>query len=292
MPALTLTDMIKRDDLDPGKTLVMRHTPQGRFRRAVPFIVNAEPALFAVYESAQINRSVIASFRACQTALSFLGSEDGRTIFVSAFSIGEERQVRRSEYERDCRWQRLHRDFGLDTDSSRNPDDRLSIFGHRPLESWRSLVGRLSIEWPGTRSWCRRAHTNTFAIESLSTESDFSERVPAPEDLIVRAPELVLLPPSWRSALSQWRGIYLITVEGEGARYVGAAYGEENLLGRWRAHIAGDLGVTKELSQRSTETFRFSILELLAPNAAMEEVVDRERRWMDRLHTIEYGLNT
>ena len=72
---------------------------------------------------------------------------------------------------------------------------------------------------------------------------------------------------------------------------MGAAYGEENLLGRWRAHIAGDLGVTRELSKRETKNFRFSILELLAPDAATEEVVDRERRWMDRLHTIEYGLN-
>ncbi len=72
---------------------------------------------------------------------------------------------------------------------------------------------------------------------------------------------------------------------------MGAAYGEENLLGRWRAHIAGDLGVTRELSKRETKNFRFSILELLAPDAATEEVVDRERCWMDRLHTIEYGLN-
>ncbi len=115
--------------------------------------------------------------------------------------------------------------------------------------------------------------------------------MPSPHALTLRAPELAVLPPSWQAELSRWRGIYLITVEGEGARYVGAAYGEHNMLGRWRAHVAGEMGVTKELSLRNSETFRFSILELLAPDATMDEVIACERCWMDRLHTIEYGLN-
>ena len=212
---------------------------------------------------------------------------------MGAFTIGDEQVMTRREYEEDQMWQRLHRDFGLDADRNRNPEDRVSRFGHAPLERWRPWAGRLQIMWTGgTRSWCRRAHSNVFEVEAILPESDFSEAIPPHHTLTLRAPEFAVLPTSWQAELARWRGIYLITVEGEGARYVGSAYGQENLLGRWRAHLAGTTGVTKELSLRKTQDFRFSILELLAPDAPMEDVVRRERGWMDRLHTIEYGLNT
>lgn len=288
-----LNDLLERDDLDPKRTLVMRHTPRGRFRRMVPFIMDAIPEMFTFYQTTQVASSVIATFRDCDHALSFIGYEGGETIFASAFNIGAERTVKRREYEMDSRWQRLHHDFGLDVDTSRNPDQQIAMFDHTSREPWKHLSGRLRVNWPGgTRSWCRRAHTNTFEITAITVESDFSDPIPSPEELTLRAPELSVLPPSWQAELARWKGVYLITVEGEGARYVGSAYGSENLLGRWRAHVARDVGLTKELATRSTSAFRFSILELLSPDATMKEVVARERLWMERLHTIKYGLNT
>ena len=37
----------------------------------------------------------------------------------------------------------------------------------------------------------------------------------------------------WKSALSQWRGVYFIFDATDGKGYVGSAYGSGNLLGRW-----------------------------------------------------------
>ncbi|PZX19657.1 hypothetical protein LX81_00114 [Palleronia aestuarii] len=91
--------------------------------------------------------------------------------------------------------------------------------------------------------------------------------------------------------LSGWRGIYLIVDRSDAARYVGAAYGEEKMAGRRRAHVAGEIGITAELSRRRTDDFRFSGLDVIAPTAAREEVVARERHRMERLDTIEAGLN-
>ena len=111
------------------------------------------------------------------------------------------------------------------------------------------------------------------------------------DQLVLTAEDLRGLPREWEIRLSAWRGIYLIVDQSDGARYVGAAYGVDNLLGRWREHVSGETGVTRELSLRRTGNFRFSILELVAPTAEVAEVVARERTWMLRLDTIENGLN-
>jgi len=99
------------------------------------------------------------------------------------------------------------------------------------------------------------------------------------------------LPQNWAARLREWRGVYLITDETDGARYVGSAYGQENLLGRWQAHVARDRGVTRDLARRDPVNFRFSILERVSPDMAADEVIALEHDWMDRLHTRRYGLN-
>jgi hypothetical protein len=109
--------------------------------------------------------------------------------------------------------------------------------------------------------------------------------------LVLRAREVDLLPRDWAARLSQWRGIYLIVDESDGARYVGSAYGAENLLGRWRAHIRGEKGMTVELKRRSPANFRFSILERLSPDADPADVIDLEGGWKLRIHSYAFGLN-
>ena len=66
------------------------------------------------------------------------------------------------------------------------------------------------------------------------------------------------MPNAWRDRLSQWRGVYLILDTSDGTRYVGSAYGQENILGRWLDHVRSDLGVTAELSHRNSNDFQFS----------------------------------
>ena len=99
-------------------------------------------------------------------------------------------------------------------------------------------------------------------------------------------------PAGWRQTLSQWRGIYLITDATDGARYVGSAYGVENLLGRWQAHVAREVGVTAQLRHRDPVNFSFSILERVSPDMPTADVIALEQTWMTRLHTRTHGLNT
>ena len=57
------------------------------------------------------------------------------------------------------------------------------------------------------------------------------------------------------------------------------------------AHDAAATGVTVRLADRNPVNFRFSILERVSPDAPAEEVIALEQTWMERLGTVEFGLN-
>ncbi len=91
--------------------------------------------------------------------------------------------------------------------------------------------------------------------------------------------------------MAQWRGIYLVTDTTDVGRYVGSAYGQQNIIGRRQQHVAGEYGITRELHPRLTAGFQFSIHDLLHHDTPEEKVIRREHSWMDRLLTRTWSLN-
>ena len=99
------------------------------------------------------------------------------------------------------------------------------------------------------------------------------------------------LPQSWQDKMSQWRGIYFIFDKARNKGYVGSAYGEENILKRWKAHFRTG-GDAKYLRQCNSEDLVFSILEIDSHVRSPEEILEKERSWKRRLHTLHpVGLN-
>ncbi len=110
--------------------------------------------------------------------------------------------------------------------------------------------------------------------------------------LVVTWAELSVMLSTWRDALSHWRGVYFIFDSDLGRGYVGSAYGEENLLGRWRHYGETGHGGNRPLKQRDPTNFVFSILQRVSPDMDPEEVIRLEATWKDRLHTRSpTGLN-
>jgi hypothetical protein len=103
--------------------------------------------------------------------------------------------------------------------------------------------------------------------------------------------ELRHLPKSWVQILCGWRAIYFILDGTDGKGYVGSAYGDQNLYGRWSNYRDSGDGGNKRLRERAPDKFRFSILEIVSLAATREDVIQREENWKDRLHTREFGLN-
>ena len=104
--------------------------------------------------------------------------------------------------------------------------------------------------------------------------------------------------PSWKSALSNVKGIYLIADKKTGKQYVGSAYGDECIWQRWSNYVYdGNGGNTelKELLRQNGENykynFKYSILEVCNMNLGNEYIIGRESYWKEVLQTRIFGLN-
>lgn len=103
---------------------------------------------------------------------------------------------------------------------------------------------------------------------------------------------------SWKTALSNVKGVYLITDAHTGRQYVGSAYGEECIWQRWAAYAesghGGNVELKRLLSERGkeyAENFRFSILEVCNMNLGNDYIIERETHWKNILMSRRFGLN-
>lgn len=103
---------------------------------------------------------------------------------------------------------------------------------------------------------------------------------------------------SWKSALSNVKGIYLITDKLSGKQYVGSAYGDDCIWQRWSEYAKNGHGGNanlKELLRKNGEdykfNFRYSVLEICNMSLGNEYIISRENHWKQILMTREFGLN-
>jgi hypothetical protein len=129
-------------------------------------------------------------------------------------------------------------------------------------------------------------------VLAILEESAFDAAMPAWEDISLSWEELRVLPTRWKSRLSEWRAIYFIFDTSDGKGYVGSAYGESNLLGRWMNYADRGHGGNVLLRKRDPNCFRFSILQRVSPDMDAADVIRLEATWKERLHTRQpFGLN-
>jgi hypothetical protein len=104
---------------------------------------------------------------------------------------------------------------------------------------------------------------------------------------------------SWKTALSNVAGIYLIADKKTGKQYIGSAYGDVGLWQQWCAYVDTGHGGNKELRELLSDkgdgyatNFLFTILEVTDLNASTEYITSREVHWKDVLLTRQYGYNS
>lgn len=103
---------------------------------------------------------------------------------------------------------------------------------------------------------------------------------------------------SWKTALCNVSGVYVITDTTNGKHYVGSAYGEGGIWQRWCSYASTGHGGNAELKELLTGkgeshamNFLFTILEVIDLNASKDNVIARERHWKDALMTRPHGYN-
>jgi hypothetical protein len=289
---MQFNDLLQINNVNPADVLVMRHRPTEPSLRAQFYrIAMNEPTLFNAYQSSHFERAERQLSQAKYLA-SFVGQAPGKATFIALCKNTGSRPITLDEY-----W-------------SMPENKELRAYGMRGFDGVRASVlwfdledtdfypewrGRLIVHWGegGERSWSRWADKNTFPVDAIRESTTVEEPVPNWGELMIVWNELKFLWPSWQAALSQWRGIYFILDRSDGKGYVGSAYGDENILGRWMtyAYGSGD-GGNKKLRGRDPRSFVFSILQLVAPSMPPDEVINLEQTWMKRLGTLEFGLNS
>ena len=103
---------------------------------------------------------------------------------------------------------------------------------------------------------------------------------------------------SWKSALSNVKGIYLIVDTSTGKQYVGSAYGDACIWQRWSSYAKNGHGDNVELisllkknGEDYKYNFQYSILEVCNINLGNDYIIARESHWKDVLLTRKFGLN-
>lgn len=294
---MLFNDLLTKENIDLGDVLVLRHTPKEReLRKVLPWLAERHPDIFNAYQQTQDVKVEAEMLRAKYVA-SFIGlekrkgSSEQAAVFVGLYRVGDHRPLTYKQFWAVRAFQEMKQKFGL----------KGFVEGERPSLLWFDLAitnlykkwqGKLVIEWPRPPiKWSRFANRANFPISAILEDSVLHEAMPDWKDCIWSWAELSILPNKWRETLRQWRGIYYIFDDTDGKGYVGAAYGKDNILGRWDIHAASG-GDAVLLRKRSPEHFHFSILERVSPDEKADAVIERERNWKVRLGTRSpLGLN-
>jgi GIY-YIG catalytic domain. len=291
---MLFADLLRSVPLDPTRTALALHKPGSAAQRLrLLTLRETRPDLFEAYQGTHPALQE-ATLKARAFLASFIARGEGELVFAGLFAqegwvdlTGAELDALPAQRELRATLAK----FSFAEEAARKGVRGRALFTLRPMEALADLIGRLVVADPGGRNHMRRAETTPLRVAEVTRLATLVPPLPHWTQVVLGADEVLDMPRDWELQIAQWRGIYLIVDEKDGARYVGSAYGAENLLGRWRAHVAGDYGVTRELSLRRTGSFRFSILELTSPAADATEVIRLEQIWMERLHTRRFGLN-
>lgn len=292
---MKLNDLLLARGLNPQNVLVLRHRPNApELNKVLPWLAAERPDVFNAYQQTQGER-VERAFKSLSRVgflASFIGTRPGSALFVGVYSIGDSRPLTRSQFWKVPAYRELK---SLGMRGFAEEESRASVlwFDLTITEHYAHWKGKLTVEWPPPeRSWWRRAHRNDIPVTAILEDNALEADMPDWHELNLTWEQLAILPSRWKAALAQWRGIYFIFDASDGKGYVGSAYGEANLLGRWLNYAARGDGGNRLLCQRDPTRFQFSILQRVSPDLEAAEVIRLESSWKARLHTrMPFGLN-
>lgn len=174
------------------------------------------------------------------------------------------------------------------------------IYDIQETEGFEDMKERVLIKWSNPISWHQWIKNEMEVIEihpglHYKQFTDYT-------DFILSFSELKEIVNNqyadWKKMLSVVKGVYLINDTSTGKLYVGSAYGEDGIWGRWRNYVLtnghGHNRLLKELivnDPSHSHHFRFSILMLLPRTVTPDEAIKKEILFKKKLGTNSFGLN-
>lgn len=213
----------------------------------------------------------------CQMIVSLIQLEKGRWLFAGVFRV-------------------------LDVEKQSNGR---FLYSTELLEDQENLIGRVIVDHRrrGRQAYLvGREGGGDFAVAEILPRRMSIEEFPGYNSVSVRFPKLKIIIeqsiPSWRGALSNMKGVYLITDLSTGRLYVGSATGDDGIWQRWAAYVQTGHGgnrdlraVLKDKGPDHVQNSQYSLLEIADSRANDEYILSREAHWKNMLASREFGYN-
>jgi hypothetical protein len=265
---ITIQELLFNRGLDPkAKIKLVRHKQTGKDLYNLYRYKRNE---FLEYQNYQYKDV----FKGIDYIVSFIGEEGIKSRFVGVYKIINRLQV------------------------SKDPDR--FIYKMEEMSGFEELVEKIIIGWKNPISWHQYISNYMPVIEihqglhyqQFTDYFDFILDFKELQEIILNQYR------EWKLMLSATKGVYLISDTKTGKLYVGSAYGEEGIWGRWATYVktngTGDNKTLKELINKDKNyalNFRFSILMLLPKTITADQAVEKEQLFKNKLGTNSFGLN-
>lgn len=173
-------------------------------------------------------------------------------------------------------------------------------YEYEPIKEFEKYLGRVTIEYKNkVQTMVRKANgvIGDCRVLQILEDTFDNDIFPGYENVNISWKELqrVLNKATWKTALENQKGIYLITDISNGKKYVGSAYGENMIHGRWSAYIKNGHGGNKELKPLGfnyiQNNFKYSILDIYKSTVQDSIILKREAWWKNTLQSREFGYN-
>jgi len=168
------------------------------------------------------------------------------------------------------------------------------------LSKYEKYFGRLIIKFKNKSQTMVRLATSVMddcEVVQILPDTFDNDIFPGYDNIKLSWGELsrVINKEGWKTALQNQKGVYLITDISNGKMYVGSAYGDNMILGRWQSYIKTGHGGNVELKKLTksyiSENFEFSILDIFKATTDDLLIINRETWWKNILKTKEFGYN-
>lgn len=279
MYSLLLNDILLRSGIDPKRTKLIRHSLRHKRCR-----VCYEAGFISEYQKIQSKNF----YNNTDYVLSFISEPGTSAKFIGCYRVLG----------------------GIPIDITMMPEgfpapqmflEDNYLFDLQPMEVMADLKDRLIIDWGKSAvSWSQWA-TNEKPVLAIQSNPRYSFR--GYEKVVLSYAELKeilsdkILYENWHTALTSIYAIYLIVDKVDGKQYVGSAYGDGGLLGRWSCYVETKHGGNKQLEAsicaypNRYKDFQFSILQILPKTITVEEVIEIEKLFKAKLLSKTFGLN-
>ena len=171
-------------------------------------------------------------------------------------------------------------------------------YEYRELTEYQKFVGRVIVRFKNkAQPMIRNAESviDECFISQILPDTFDNDVFPGYEKINIAWEEMktVLEKENWKTALQNQKGVYLITDQSNGNMYVGSAYGENMILGRWSAYVnsghGGNVGLKRLSFDHIMKNFRYSILDIYKYTTDDKIIIARESWWKEVLQSRKFG---